>query len=530
MQVYVVQSNPTVGDLTSNLEQFRQALDASSGADLLIFPELFLSGYPPQDLLLNRDFLASLAETLLLAQNDTKEYPDLTVVLGTPWQEGKKLYNSLVIIKAGSILGVQHKRNLCQFRGFAEPYYFTPGTTNLLVELGEDILAFALGLELDQSLAEELKAEGASLIVNPVAVPFQLGRPAQERERLVFLAKETNLPIVRVGQVGGNDGLIFPGGSLAVNAKGQIQAILPHFTTKSVLLDLKGPSSEIKVQLEDETEQIYQALILGLRDYVQKSGMSKALIGLSGGLDSAVATVLAVEALGAENVWAITQPGPYSDPSSVIDAQGLAENLNVKLSILPITDLYETTLASLDEYFAGTSMNVAEENIQARLRGNLIMALSNKFGGLVLTNSNKSELAVGYCTLYGDMSGGLAVIADVYKTMVYQLAYYINREREIIPWNTVEKPPSAELRPDQRDDESLPPYDILDAIIKAYLDEQQSVSEILAQGYDQETVRWVTKTIDNNDYKRKQAALILRITSPILGQDRQMPLAAKKEF
>lgn len=502
---------------------------SNSQLDLIIFPELFLTGYPPKDLLLRKDFLQELEQSLLHIQDVSRTFPQVTLVVGTPWKEGNKLFNSAVVIQAGAVLGVQHKRKLTEFRLFAENHYFNPGTKSTAITIGDYTIGLALGLELDDKLAMELKAAGADVIINPVAFPFQVGEKDREPKLLSKIAAEAGIPILRVGQVGANDELIFSGESLAIDALGHFQAKLPSFESTGTLVDLSSPGTEsVEDAQDDETAQIYQALILGLRDYVHKSGMSKVIIGLSGGLDSAVVAVLAVEALGRENVWGITQPGPYSTSSSVEDARNLAENLEIRFDILPITELYDATMLSLEEHFSGTVMNVAEENIQARLRGNLLMALSNKFGGLVLTNSNKSEFAVGYCTLYGDMSGGLAVIGDIYKTIVYQLAYYINREQEVIPWNTIEKPPSAELRPDQRDDETLPPYDILDGIIKAYLDKGLSVSEIIEEGYPTETVQWVTKTIDNNDYKRRQAALILRVTSPILGQDRQMPLAVKK--
>lgn len=530
MQVYLAQENPIIGDLQGNVEKLRQVVEANSTADIIVFPELFLTGYPPKDLLLKKDFLRQVEQNLGQIQDISRKYAQAAFILGMPWQGVGGLFNAAVVIKDGVILGVQHKRRLTQFKLFDENQYFQAGTTSIVVKIGERTIGLALGLELDDGLAQELKEAGAGLIINPVAIPFQVGEHGHRRTLLSTVAQNTGIPILRVGQVGGNDGLIFAGGSFTLDKYGKYEAILPDFTCSGALVNLDAPEQELADNVEDETAQIYQALILGLRDYVEKCGMRTIIIGLSGGLDSAVAAVLACQAVGSENVWGITQPGPYSSSGSVDDARSLAENLRIKFDVLPINDLYEATLKTLDGHFAGTTMNVAEENIQARLRGNLLMALSNKFGGLVLTNSNKSELAVGYCTLYGDMSGGLAVIADVYKTMVYQLAYYINREEEIIPWNTIQKPPSAELRPDQRDDETLPPYDILDAIIKAYLDESLSTRDIIEQGYAEDTVRWVTRTIDNNDYKRRQAALILRVTSPIVGRDRQMPLAAKKEY
>lgn len=530
MQICVAQLNPKVGDLKGNLELLRQTVQDSSGVDLVVFPELFLSGYPPQDLLQRKDFLACVQDHLDMLQDFTRTYPEKAVLLGTPWPEDDRLYNAAVLMQNGMILGVYRKQVLSRFRGFDETYYFDSGTDLDLLSCGDHRLGLSLGLELDQKRATELKAAGADLILNLAAVPFRLGEDERYLKEVRHLAQTARIPIVRVSQVGANDGLIFSGGSFVVDKTGNLIAKLPDFQTAGAMVDLQAPGMQVEREVQDETEQVYQALVLGVRDYMRKCGMQNIIIGLSGGLDSAVSACIAAEAVGPEHVWGITQPGPYSSAGSVEDAQTLAENLKIRFDILPITELYEATLSSLGELFLGTEMNVAEENIQARLRGNQLMALSNKFGGLVLTNSNKSELAVGYCTLYGDMSGGLAPLADCYKTLVYQLAYYINREQEIIPWNTIEKPPSAELRPNQRDDESLPPYDILDGIIRLYLDEGLSPGEIIAQDYKEETVRWVIRTIDRNDYKRRQAALILRITTPVLGEDRNMPLAACKEF
>lgn len=530
MKLYLAQLNPIVGDLQGNLEKLQGVLEGNSDVDLVVFPELFLTGYPPQDLLRKKGFLKSVVESVQQVQDLSKNYPRVTLILGTPWPQGEKLFNAALCIRDGEILAIQQKRVLSPFRGFAEATYFSPGEQTNLIKVADRNVAVALGLELDGTLASKLREARADVIVNPVAIPFRVGDLALQHASLRQIAQEAGIPVLRVGQVGGNDDLIFAGGSLAIDDEGWICALAEDFKEMGLLVDLAASKQELTGGPEDETAQVYEALVLGLRDYVHKSGMKKALIGLSGGLDSAVSAVLACAALGPENVWGITQPGPYSSPESALDAKALAENLGMRLDILNINDLYQEALHTLDEFFAGTAMNVAEENIQARLRGNLLMALSNKFGGMVLTNSNKSELAVGYCTLYGDMSGGLAPIADVYKTGVYQLAYYINRAGEIIPWNTIEKPPSAELRPDQRDDETLPPYDILDGILKLYLDGGRNKQEIIEQGYAEETVHWVLRTVDGNDYKRKQAALILRVTSPVFGEERKLPFAARKDY
>lgn len=530
MGIYLAQVNPLVGDLEGNEKLLRRVVQANSEADLIVFPELFLTGFPPQDLLLKQEFLVAVEESMQRIQEFTRDCPSITMVVGTPWREAGKLFNAAVFLRDGALLGVYGKRDLSKFRGFDETRYFSPGSVVEIIQVGETRIGASLGLELGLQQAAELKAAGADLIINPVALPFQVGDGARQLEQLAVTAESARIPIVRVGQVGGNDGLIFAGGSCALDRTGQFRVFLPEFQVTGALVDVMAAGEVVTPEPPDETGQVFEALVLGLRDYVRKSGMTRVIIGLSGGLDSAVSAVLATVALGPEQVWGVTQPGPFSSAGSVEDAQHLAENLGIRFDVVSITELYEATLTSLQTQFSGTETNVAEENIQARLRGSQLMALSNKFGGLVLTNSNKSELAVGYCTLYGDMCGGLAPLADCYKTMVYQLAYYINREEEIIPWKTIEKPPSAELRPNQRDDESLPPYDILDGIIKLYLDEGKGAAEIVDQGFNEETVRWVLRTIDNNDYKRRQAALILRATTPILGEDRQMPLAALKQF
>ena len=530
MGICLAQVNPTVGDLRGNVDTLCLVVQANSTEDLIVFPELFLTGYPPQDLLFQKGFLAGVQQSLGEIQKFSTLYRQTAIVVGAPWLEAGQLFNAAVVIKAGSIISIQRKRRLTRLRGFDETLYFSAGESSVPLRLGSKTLAVALGLELDLDLAIELREAGADLIINPAAIPFRVGQGAKHNSKLSTIAKGARMPIVRVSQVGGNDGLIFSGGSVFVDGTGDLRALVPKFQVGCALVDLAKPAEVIAPGAEDDVAELFQGLVLGLRDYVRKNGMTKVIVGLSGGLDSAVSGVIAAEALGADNVWGVTQPGPYSPASSAEDAAQLAKNLKIRFDILPITELYKAMLVSLNRQFSGTKMNVAEENIQARLRGSQLMALSNKFGGLVLSNSNKSELSVGYCTLYGDMCGGLAPLADLYKTMVYQLAYYINRDREIIPRQTIEKPPSAELRPDQRDDETLPPYDILDGIIKAHLDDGLSTGEIISQGYDKDTVLWVIDTIGKNDYKRLQAALILQVTSPICGRERTMPIAGRKQF
>lgn len=528
MNIVLAQENPTVGDVQGNLLRVHQVVQANPEADLIVFPELFVTGYPPCDLLVRKSFLEKVEEGILELQELMRQYSVPTLVVGTPWLEGEELFNAAVVIREGEILGVQKKRTLTSFRFFPEERYFKPAQDSFIFSLQDQTIAIAVGLELTEGLASELKAAGVSLVLNPRAVPFRVGEETERLQTLAQLAKAKGMPIASVGQVGGNDGLIFAGASRVWDAAGNILARLPFFETACCAVELNFSENALPEEEQSEPALIYQALVLGLRDYLRKCKMKQVIIGLSGGIDSAVAACIAAAAVGPERVWGLAQPGPFSSPGSVQDAQALAHNLGIRFNVLPITDLYQAMLSSLEVQFTGTEMNVAEENIQARLRGNLLMALSNKFGGLVLANSNKSELAVGYCTLYGDMCGGLAVLADIYKTTVYQLAEYINRNGELIPWNTIRKPPSAELRPNQRDEDSLPPYEILDGILKAYLDEGLGAREIVQRGYEEETVRWVLKTVEGAEYKRRQATLILRVSTPLFGWERLMPLAAVK--
>ncbi|MBU0611163.1 MAG: NAD+ synthase, partial [Armatimonadetes bacterium] len=378
----------------------------------------------------------------------------------------------------------------------------------------------------DHDPVEELAAAGATVLINISASPYSKGKE-QVRHRLISRhAQRHGLPFVYANQVGGNDELIFDGRSFVFDAQGETLAVLPSFAESVTTVDL-ATARPVPYAPQPEIASVHDALVLGLRDYLRKCGFSRAIIGLSGGIDSAVTACLATAALGPENVRALAMPSQYSSTGSVSDAEALARNLGIELEIVPIKPIFEAYLATLQELFAGTPAGLAEENVQARIRGNLLMAMSNKYGSLVITTGNKSELAVGYCTLYGDMSGGLAAISDVPKMMVYELARYINREREIIPLASITKPPSAELKPDQRDQDTLPPYEILDQIIELYVEEDCCAADIIAQGFDEEVVRWVLRTIDRNEYKRRQAAPGLKVTSKAFGVGRRMPVAAR---
>lgn len=526
MKVCLAQINPTVGDLRGNALKLTEVVAENSQADLIVFSELSLTGYPPKDLLLRPGFLNELEQRFAHLLGFSQSYPRPAIVLGLPWREQGRLFNSAVVLRNGEILGVQHKQNLTRFRAFDETRYFSPGAGLRPILFKKEVLGLALGLELDDKLAQSLRANGVTLLLNPAAFPFRFGAGEDYRREFQSKIAALGIPGFLVNQVGGFDELIFAGASMALNGEGRLADSLPHFCSGSLLVDWECVGGA-ELEKQDAAAQIHDALVLGLSDYVRKSGMNQVILGLSGGLDSAVAAVLAVRAVGPGRVWGITMPGPYSSAGSVRDSRVLAQNLGIKFDIIPISPLYNLFLETLATQFAQRETDVAEENIQARLRGSLLMALSNKFGGLVLTNSNKSELAVGYCTLYGDMSGGLAVLGDLYKTLVYELAFYINRRQEIIPRATLEKPPSAELRPNQRDDDSLPPYEVLDGILAAYLDRGLSKEAIKAEGFQSQTVDWVVAQIDKSEYKRRQAAPILRVTSPVLGFDRHMPLAGK---
>jgi NAD+ synthase (glutamine-hydrolysing) len=370
---------------------------------------------------------------------------------------------------------------------------------------------------------------GATVLLNLSASPFHRGKERTRYSIARSHASKHRLPFVFVNQVGGNDELVFDGRSFAVNGAGEVIAVFPPFVEHVETIDLSLPATPGLYAPQEEIESVYQALVLGLRDYMRKCGFKTAALGLSGGIDSAVTCCLAVAAVGAGNVVSVAMPGPYSSKGSIEDSRRLAQNLGVRFEVIPITPVYEAYLKTLEDQFRGRERDIAEENIQARIRGNVLMALSNKFGHLLLSTGNKSELAVGYCTLYGDMSGGLSVIADVPKTMVYELARYINRENAVIPQEIFDKAPSAELREDQTDQDTLPSYEILDQILHYYLDEGYPMRKILELDFDPETVRWVIRTVDRNEYKRRQAAPGLKVTSKAFGMGRRMPIAARFE-
>lgn len=544
MRVALCQLNPTVGDFEGNLALMERALTdvSAKSPDLAVFPELFLTGYPPQDLL-DRPWFVDRAELALASVAAlSRKHPGTAVLTGTVTRSscraGKGLHNSAVLLNDGEVLATTHKSLLPTYDVFDEARYFDAAPEVHPVPFGGELLGISICEDAwnDPSLwhrniytrdpIAELAERGASLIINISASPFYVGKDEIRYRLFSAHAAKHAVPFLVVNQVGGNDELIFDGRSAVVAPDGSLLAYLPAFEERIAVVDL-GTTERLEFTPDDRTDSMRRALVTGLRDYVRKCGFSKVAVGLSGGIDSAVVAALAVEALGAGNVSGITMPSPYSSSGSIEDSRILAENLGMGFAIIPISGIYQSYLDELDAYLGGDDVTVARENIQARVRGNILMALANESGYLVLSTGNKSETAVGYCTLYGDMSGGLAVLSDVPKTAVYALARNINREREVIPASIIEKPPSAELRPDQLDQDTLPSYEVLDRILDAYVDGTASPREIVEQGLPADTVAWVVRAVDSNEYKRRQAATGLKVTSKAFGTGRRMPIAAR---
>jgi len=545
MKVTLAQLNPTIGDFTGNLAKVEQTLTAcaADAPDLVVFPELFLTGYPPRDLLERMWFVHQAQEAVDTLLAISRRYPQIGILVGAPLPTGrptgKGLYNTALLIQDGRVLFRQNKSLLPTYDVFDEARYFDPAPEVGVVPFRGEVLGISicedawtdpelwLRLPYDSDPIAKLAAAGATLLLNISASPFWVGKEGIRYRLVSNHARKYGLPFLFVNQVGANDELIFDGRSLFVDGNGRPVNVLPAFAEQVQTVDTRSTAPDDGYVPQPAIETIYQALLLGIRDYTRKTGFRQVVLGLSGGIDSAVTCCLAVAALGRENVLGVTMPSPYSSAGSIEDSRQLAGNLGIRFQVIPIADVYAAYLEMLKPAFAGRPADVTEENVQARIRGNVLMALSNKFGYLVLTTGNKSELAVGYCTLYGDMSGGLAVIADVPKTLVYELARYINRDGEIIPQACLTKPPSAELRPNQTDQDTLPPYDVLDGILQLYVDEGMSLAEIVARGYDRETVAWVLRAVDRNEYKRWQAAPGLKVTSKAFGMGRRMPVAAK---
>lgn len=539
MKVGIAQINTTVGDFPGNSAAILSAYRAlvAGGAELVITPELSIPGYPPLDLVFAGEFVERNLAVLRELHAAVGEVPLVVGFIDRNTSgKGKPFHNAAAFLEKGKPPVVIHKRLLPTYDVFDEARYFEPGGSSAPIAYGgrrigvticEDLWTpdYLPGALYKADPPADLVAAGADLLINLSASPFQFGKPVTRLRMLHAQAKRFGVPIHYCNSVGGNDQLVFDGHSVVISGDGTRIREMAGFREELAVVD--EPGAPFCPDHRDDLGELYQALVLGLRDYFRKCGFKSAVLGLSGGVDSALTAVLAVEALGKEHVTGVAMPGPYSSEGSVKDAHLLARNLGIHCVELPITESFETLLKGLKPAFGNRPEDATEENLQARLRGVTMMALSNKFGSLLLTTGNKSELAVGYCTLYGDMCGGLAVISDLPKTLVYALSRWINREREIIPSSTIEKPPSAELRPDQKDQDTLPPYDVLDAILALYVEENLPVREIVALGHDEALVRRITGLVDRNEYKREQAAPGLKVTARAFGMGRRLPLAQR---
>ena len=544
MKIALAQINPTVGDFTGNLEKILGASRraAAQGARLVVFSELAICGYPPADLLEKPRFLARCRTAVDELAEATRELPAAVLVgvaLAAGNGSGKPAVNVAVLMDGGRVLLEQHKRLLPFYDVFDEQRYFAAAPAQQVVELDSVRLAITICEDAwnDKSFwprrlyktdpMEELMRQNPALHINISSSPFWHSKRAIRREMLAAIARRDGIPVLMCNQVGGNDSLIFDGSSLAIDARGELIAQAASFREDLVVVDpFEAPA--IEAPEEDETSAAYHALVLGTRDYVRKCGFKKVLVALSGGIDSALVAAIATEALGAENVTGIGMPSPYSSTGSVDDSRRLAANLGIGFETIGISEIFADFNRALEPMFAGRKPDITEENIQSRIRGVLMMALSNKFGALALTTGNKSEMAVGYCTLYGDMVGALAVIGDLVKTRVYAVCRWLNRDGEVIPAAILEKPPSAELRPDQRDTDSLPPYEVLDPILEAYVERYESPDQIAkACGFPLELVQQVVRLVERSEYKRQQAAPVLKVTSKSFGMGRRFPIAVK---
>jgi NAD+ synthase (glutamine-hydrolysing) len=549
VKIALGQINPTVGDFSGNaakiIDYARRA--QSAGAALILFPELSVCGYPPRDLVERPSFVARNRET---AERIAAATQGIAVICGlvTPAESetGKSVMNSAALLRDGKIAFLQSKMLLPTYDVFDEMRNFAPAKHQELFPLSGERVALTICEDAWNDKLfwpkrlytvdpiDALVRAGGNIVLNISASPFWIGKRELRRNMLASIARSHKVPVAMVNQVGGNDSLIFDGSSIVLNAEGEVIAQGRSFEEDLIYFDSgsesQPPTGELHEQIEGDEASVYAALVMGTRDYMRKCGFQKAIIGLSGGIDSALTAVVAADAVGPENVIGVGMPGPYSSPGSIEDARVLAKNLNIRFELLSINQAVEAYQQTLQAVFTGKKADVTEENIQSRARGTLLMALSNKFGAIVLSTGNKSELGVGYCTLYGDMVGGLAVISDVPKTLVYRLSHYVNSRRPVIPMATLEKPPSAELRPDQKDSDSLPPYEILDAVLEDYVEDAHSAERIAAdRGFDLEVVKRVMRMVDRAEYKRQQAAPGIKISPKAFGYGRRFPIAAKSE-
>ena len=545
VKIALGQINPTVGDFSGNagkIIEFSQRA-RGAGAGLILFPELSISGYPPRDLVERPSFQARNQQVAEQIAADTR---GIAVICGLVTQAsaetGKSVMNSAALLRDGKIDFIQSKMLLPTYDVFDEMRNFAPANSQQLFDFCGNRMALTICEDawndkhfwnrqlyrLDP--VDELIKAGGNFVLNISASPFWVGKRDFRREMLASIARNNRVPVVMVNQVGGNDSLIFDGSSIVLNGSGEVIARGKSFEEDLIYFDSSTLTGEIHEQTPGGEAEAYAALVLGTRDYVRKCGFSRVIVGLSGGIDSALTAVIAADALGSENVIGVGMPGPYSSPGSIADAATLAKNLGIRFELLSISEIFESYRRALQGVFAGLPEDVTEENIQPRARGTLLMALANKFGAIVLSTGNKSELAVGYCTLYGDMVGGLAVISDVPKTMVYSISRHVNSQRPLIPQPTLEKPPSAELRPDQKDTDSLPPYEVLDPILEDYIEDMHSAEQIAHDRHlDLGLVKRVICMIDRNEYKRQQAAPGLKISAKAFGYGRRFPIAARYE-
>ncbi len=576
MKIAIAQLNPTIGDIFGNSHLILEAAKKAEveGANLLLTPELSMIGYPPRDLLINPSFIAAAgAQLQQLAQALP---PKLAVIVGTVVPNanavqlgGKSLFNSAVLLQNGAVKKVFHKRLLPTYDVFDEDRYFEPGENSNYFTIGE----LKIGVTICEDLwnneefwgkrsypgdpVSDLAKLGVDLVVNLSASPYSAGKRGVRSAMLQHSVIRCGIPIIYANQIGGNDDIIFDGSSFAVNRKGDLIEVLASFETDLAVLeydaakqDLVGSNQQSAAGIEGAplsfypavgNAEIWAALVLGVRDYVRKCGFSKVVLGLSGGIDSALVAAIASCAIGPENVLGVLMPSPYSSDHSVNDALELARNLGIAIELLPIGDLMKTYDRTLADLFVNTTFGIAEENIQSRIRGNLLMAISNKFGHLLLSTGNKSEMSVGYCTLYGDMNGGLAVISDVPKTRVYSLCRGLNSDlrngkdeallgKEIIPVNIIDKAPSAELKPGQTDQDSLPAYDVLDDILQRFIEHHESAQQIIAAGHDEAVVKRVVKLVTQAEFKRRQAAPGLKISDRAFGTGWRMPIAKVSSY
>ena len=542
MKIALAQINPIIGDFTHNTGKIIAAAEKAIGlsCDLIVFSELIISGYPPRDLLEKKDFIDA---NLIHLQKLVKSIKGIGVICGVvsknPNKKGNPLYNSAVLFDNGKILHQAHKRLLPTYDVFDERRYFEPG---------KECLPFLykgcqIGLTICEDIwndkdffsrrlyrvdpVEKMVNEGANLLINISASPFHVGKRKFKWDMFGSMAKKYKLPLLYSNQVGGNDSVLFDGISLAFDAQGKVAARARDFREDIIVFDTQTQKGDLHPVSETDTESILNGLIMGTRDYVRKCGFSRAVVGLSGGIDSALTAYIAVQALGKENVILIFMPSQYTLKENFEDTKNLAKNLDTKLFNVPIEGVFEKFLQGLSPLFKGVATEVTGQNIQARTRGTILMAISNKLGHLLLSTGNKSELAVGYCTLYGDMNGGLAVISDVPKTMVYRIARFINRDKEVIPERIIQKPPSAELKPDQLDQDDLPPYEILDDILKAYIEDNKTAKEIIEMGLEPSIVRDIISRVHQNEYKRHQSPPGLNVTTNSFGCGRRLPIAQR---